>query len=137
MAWTLGVRDVPDLAPHGRWRPAWATARCCWNAGLAFGRSHPDAIPSLRAAVDAACLALGRDTATLARTVAIRVALPGRAESARFPGEEPLRGTPDQIAESLRAFARAGVDEVQVWLAPNSLAGIETFAPVPERLDRG
>lgn len=99
-------------------------------------RSHPDAIPPLRDAVDAACLAQGRDPATLARTVAIRVAVLGGTVSIQSPNEEPLRGTPDEIAESLRGFARAGIDEVQVWLAPNSLAAIEAFAPVLERLDR-
>lgn len=107
-----------------------------WNAWLAFGRSHPDTIPPLREAVDAACLAHGRDPATLARTVAIRVALLGRTVSVQAPGEAPLRGTPDEIAEAFRAFAGAGIDEVQVWLAPNSLAGIEAFAPVLERLDQ-
>jgi probable F420-dependent oxidoreductase len=107
-----------------------------WNAGLAFERSHPDRIPSLRDAVDAACRARGRDPATLGRTVAIRVAVPGQTVSIRFPGEEPLRGTPDEIAEALRGFAREGIDEVQVWLAPNGPAAVEAFAPVLERLDR-
>ncbi|MBA2521489.1 MAG: LLM class flavin-dependent oxidoreductase [Chloroflexia bacterium] len=106
-----------------------------WNAGLAFERSHPDRIPPLRAAVDAACLAHGRDPATLARTVTIRVALLGRTVSIQSPGEEQLRGTPEAIAEAFRAFARAGIDEAQVWLAPNSLAQIEAFSPVLALLD--
>jgi hypothetical protein len=36
-----------------------------------------------------------------------------------------------------RGYAAAGIDHVQVLLAPNTLAGIEAFAPVLERLDRG
>ena len=107
-----------------------------WNAGLAFERSHPDRIPPLREAVDGACLAYDRDPSTLGRTVAIKVALLDRAATSQAPGEEPLRGTPDEMAESLRGFARAGIGEVQVLLAPNSLAGIEAFAPVLERLDQ-
>ena len=54
----------------------------------------------------------------------------------QIPGQEPLQGAPDDIAEALQAFAREGIDEVQVWLAPNNPAAIEAFAPVLERLDR-
>ena len=107
-----------------------------WNAGLAFERSHPDRIPPLREAVDAVCLAQGRDPATLARTATIRAALRGRTVSIQTPGEEPLRGALAEIAEALRAFSRAGIDEVQLWLAPNTPAEIEAFAPVLELLDR-
>jgi len=109
-----------------------------WNAGLAFEQSHPDQIPPLREAVDAACLAQGRDPATLAlaRTVTIQAALRGRTVSIQTPDEEPLLGTPDEIAEALRAFANAGIDEVQIWLARTPPAEIEAFASVLERLDR-
>jgi alkanesulfonate monooxygenase SsuD/methylene tetrahydromethanopterin reductase-like flavin-dependent oxidoreductase (luciferase family) len=105
-----------------------------WNGWLTDGRSHPDAVPPLRAAVDAACAAVGRDPATLGRTVAVRAMLLGRAA---FPGEEPLSGTPAELAESLRAFPREGIAQVQVWPIPNTLAGVEAFAPVLELLDRG
>jgi hypothetical protein len=37
----------------------------------------------------------------------------------------------------LRAHAEAGLSHVQVWLEPNTPAGIESFAPVLEQLDRG
>jgi len=48
----------------------------------------------------------------------------------------PVSGSPQEIADTLRAFAHAGVGHVQVWLDPYSLAGIEAFAPVLELLDR-
>ena len=109
-----------------------------WNAGLAFARSHPERRNPLRVAVDAACLAQGRDPATLAlaRTVTIQAALRGRTVSIQTPDEEPLLGTPDEIAEALRAFANAGIDEEQIWLARTPPAEIEAFASVLERLDR-
>ena len=69
------------------------------------------------------------------RTVTVRVASLDRTSSLLSPGEEPLRGTPAELAEAFRAFARMGIDEVQVWLAPNSLAEIEAFAPVLDLLD--
>jgi len=39
------------------------------------------------------------------------------------------------VAESLLGFAREGISHLQVWLAPNTLAGVEAFAPVLELLD--
>jgi hypothetical protein len=50
---------------------------------------------------------------------------------------EPLRGTPEEIAEALHGFAREGIAEVQVVHAPNSVQGIEAFAPVLAALDKG
>lgn len=42
---------------------------------------------------------------------------------------KPLTGSSEEIAAGLRAFARAGVARVQLWLAPSTLAGIDAFAP--------
>jgi alkanesulfonate monooxygenase SsuD/methylene tetrahydromethanopterin reductase-like flavin-dependent oxidoreductase (luciferase family) len=112
-----------------------------WNAWLTWGRSWPDAVPPLREKVDAACVAVGRDPATLERSVAILVAAPGaeaRVVSTSPTGAgEPLRGTPEEIAGALRGFAREGIAEVQVVHAPNTVRGIEAFAPVLEALDGG
>ena len=41
------------------------------------------------------------------------------------------------MAETLRAFAREGISHVQLVLDPITLASLEEFAPVLERLDRG
>ena len=107
-----------------------------WNAWLVWGDSAPTAVPPLRAAVDAACLEVGRDPATLQRTVCVRVDLPGREGR---PGSKvkPLTGSPEELAEAFHAFAREGISHVQVVLNPNSIAGIEEFAPVLSLLDRG
>ena len=40
-------------------------------------------------------------------------------------------------ADTLRAFAAAGISHVQLWLTPTSRAGVEAFAPVLELLDKG
>jgi alkanesulfonate monooxygenase SsuD/methylene tetrahydromethanopterin reductase-like flavin-dependent oxidoreductase (luciferase family) len=48
-----------------------------------------------------------------------------------------VSGTPDQIAEELRAYAREGIGEVQVVLDPITLASLDEFAAVLEVLDRG
>ena len=106
-----------------------------WNEWLVFWRSWPDAVPPLRAKVDAACVAAGRDPTTLGRTVAPLVNLPGAGPTA--PGEEPLVGSPEELAEAFRAFAREGIDHLQVLMNPNTEAALEALALTLERLDRG
>ncbi len=46
-----------------------------------------------------------------------------------------LAGSPEELAEAFRGDAREGVGHVQVVLDPNTLAGIEAFAPVLALLD--
>lgn len=112
-----------------------------WNA---FHVNRPDMVAPMRQAVDAACAKAGRDPATLQRTVTTIVDLPGckttpvdNAWTRVVASVSPARGTPDELAEMLRGYARAGVDHIQVWLEPYSMAAIDAFATVLERLDRG
>jgi alkanesulfonate monooxygenase SsuD/methylene tetrahydromethanopterin reductase-like flavin-dependent oxidoreductase (luciferase family) len=104
-----------------------------WNGWVAGGRSHPDAVPPLREAVDAACRAVGRDPATLGRTLTIGVAFGGRT----IWGGEPVTGSPEEIAATFRGFAREGIDQVQVWLNPMTAEGVEQLGAVLALLARG
>lgn len=105
-----------------------------WNAWLSWADNSPAAIAPLRDVVDAACLETGRDPASLARSVSVQIDYPG-ARPNRDVAARPLTGDPDTLAAALRGFAREGIDHVQVVLNPNTLASIERFAPVLERLD--
>jgi alkanesulfonate monooxygenase SsuD/methylene tetrahydromethanopterin reductase-like flavin-dependent oxidoreductase (luciferase family) len=112
-----------------------------WNAWYdAFG-NRPAGIPPLRDAVDAACRAAGRAPASVERTVAVHVRLPGGA--GRTTGDAgvaetpPVTGTPDEIAATLRAFAGEGIAHVQLVVDPITLASLDALAPVLELLDRG
>ena len=99
-----------------------------------FAPFSVEELAAWQAKVDAACEAVGRDPGTLARSAAVYVDLPNA------PGREgwgALAGPPEAVAEGLRAYARAGVGHVQLWLEPGTAAGIEAFAPVLELLDRG
>ncbi len=49
----------------------------------------------------------------------------------------PATGSPEELAELLRGYAREGITHVQVWLDPSTVAGVEAFAPVLDLLDRG
>src|SRR5438552_8619739 len=80
-----------------------------WNV---WYKPAEELIP-LREAVDAACREAGRDPATLPRTATVRVNLLGR--TGRQGGTiDPLAGSPEQLAEGLRAYARARISHVQI-----------------------
>ncbi len=108
-----------------------------WNAD--FGTT-PASIRPANGAVDAACLAAGRDPATLGRSASVLVVVAGHARpgdhwAADVHAGRALSGSADELAAALRAYADAGIGHVQVWLDPNTVAGAEAFAPVLALLD--
>jgi alkanesulfonate monooxygenase SsuD/methylene tetrahydromethanopterin reductase-like flavin-dependent oxidoreductase (luciferase family) len=112
-----------------------------WNSWFADTGNSPDGVAPLRDRVDAACRDVGRDPAQIARTVAILVRLTGG--KGRFQGDtvrempQPLAGSADEIAAGLRAYAAAGIAEVQLVLDPVTPAALDELGPVLEALDRG
>jgi len=98
-----------------------------------FGDTAHAELESWQARTDSACASVGRDPATLERKVAISIDLPNAPSSIRQPN---LTGSPEELAESLRAIAADGFTHIQVWLEPGTIAGIEAFAPTLELLDR-
>ena len=46
-----------------------------------------------------------------------------------------LSGSSEELAVALQAYAAAGIDHVQVWLDPNTIAGVKAFAPVLKVMD--
>ncbi|HEX3722909.1 MAG TPA: LLM class flavin-dependent oxidoreductase [Nitrolancea sp.] len=106
-----------------------------WNRWLVYSRSHPDQIPAAREKVDAACLAAGRDPSTLERTASVQIDLKGTQDPQA--GKQSLIGTPEEMAETIRAFAAEGISHLQIMLRPNVPEAIEKLAAVLEILDRG
>ncbi|MEA2513919.1 MAG: hypothetical protein QOJ59_3406 [Thermomicrobiales bacterium] len=111
-----------------------------WNAWYGDFGNDPAALAPLLAKVDAACFAAGRQPSEVTRSVAILVGMTGSTgRAAADPAERaiaPWKGTPEELAEHLRAFARAGIGHVQLVLDPITIEAIEEFAPVLEILDR-
>jgi probable F420-dependent oxidoreductase len=100
-----------------------------WNGGLRTVAETRDAL----AAVDAACSAVGRDPATLERSVEILVR--PAAAPADLPSEErELRGSPEAIGAALDTYRELGIAELQVQLRPNNASGVEAFGRVIETL---
>jgi alkanesulfonate monooxygenase SsuD/methylene tetrahydromethanopterin reductase-like flavin-dependent oxidoreductase (luciferase family) len=95
-----------------------------WNVG------HAHALPPLLAAVDSACAKVGRDSATLARTATVVVALDGPMTS--LPGA--ITGSDAEIAAELDAFSARGIDGVQAFLFPTEGRSLERFGRVIEEL---
>ena len=90
--------------------------------------------------VDMACLDVGRDPAEIERTVAVFVRLPdgaGRVQGEYTQDEAtPLEGSPVEMAEALRAYAREGIGHVQLVVDPITAASIRALAAVLAELDR-
>ena len=112
-----------------------------WNSWFLDIGNRPEGIAPLRAKVDRAARAAGRDPAQIARTVAVLVRLSGgtgRQQGDYAQGDtRPVTGTSEELAQTLRAFAREGIGHVQLVLDPITLGSLEEFAPVLELLDRG
>jgi len=110
-----------------------------WNGWLAFDDNRPSAVSPHRDALDAACREVGRDPASLGRSVGVAVAM-SDAPFRYGPFDLfdiALRGSPDEIVSTLNAFADEGIDHVMIYAFPLTPTGVEAFAPVLERLDAG
>ena len=109
-----------------------------WNAWYADFGNRPEGIAPLRDRVDAACREAGRDPAEVERTVAILVGLTGgggRVQGDRLNRRyQAARGTSDELAELLRAYAREGISHIQLVLDPITRASIEEVAQVLDLL---
>ena len=116
-----------------------------WNTWYADTDNTPAGVAPLRAIVDEACRDVGRDPAEIERTVAVQVRLPGG--TGRTMGDTttsrriaPLEGSPERMADELRAYAARGDRRRSSWSSTRSTApSIERFAPVLPlvELDRG
>jgi alkanesulfonate monooxygenase SsuD/methylene tetrahydromethanopterin reductase-like flavin-dependent oxidoreductase (luciferase family) len=93
-----------------------------------------DEVRDYETRLNAACQEVGRDPASLERSVSILVDAPGAPDRVR-EHKTPWRLTPAQCAEHLRGYAAAGIQHVQLVLSPNTLAGIDYVAETLEYLD--
>lgn len=105
-----------------------------WNVWFSHTGNSLEGLEKVLADVDRACEAVGRDPRSLERTAAIVMEVGPHGPSSMEPPF--IAGTPEELADSLRAHAARGLDHVQVWLEPATPAGVEAFRPVLAALDR-
>ena len=86
------------------------------------------------AALEAACVEVGRDPATIGRSAGIAVEPTSFTGAAEALGT-PIRGSAEEIADGFRVLRAGGFTQVEVMLWPPTLAALEALAPVIELLD--
>jgi alkanesulfonate monooxygenase SsuD/methylene tetrahydromethanopterin reductase-like flavin-dependent oxidoreductase (luciferase family) len=88
------------------------------------------------ATLEAACLDVGRDPATIGRSAGI-VIEPTSMTGAADVLAAPVRGSAEEIADALRAFGAGGLTQLELLLWPRTLSALDAMAPVLEVLDAG
>lgn len=128
MVGSMGPRMLAITLPHvGMWN--------AWHHD--YGNTH-DGLADLLATIDRACEQVGRDSATLIRTVCPLVQMTGGAGRSSGSGEivPPVDGTdPALLAEELVAYAEMGVTHVQLVLDPITVDSIAELEPALRLLD--
>jgi alkanesulfonate monooxygenase SsuD/methylene tetrahydromethanopterin reductase-like flavin-dependent oxidoreductase (luciferase family) len=81
------------------------------------------------AALEAACLEVGRDPATIGRSAGVVVEPTSVTGAADVIGV-PIRGSAAEIADGLRSFHVAGFDHLEIVLWPATLQALDAMGPV-------
>jgi alkanesulfonate monooxygenase SsuD/methylene tetrahydromethanopterin reductase-like flavin-dependent oxidoreductase (luciferase family) len=129
MVGSIGERMLGITLPHV----------AAWNAWFTWFGNTPEGYRPMRDQVDAACRAVGRDPAEVARSLALFVAFPGahggQPGGLSEPEVDPIDGEPSAVAAALRAFAAEGVAHVQLVLDPITVDTIMALEPALAMLD--
>ena len=96
-------------------------------------RAHVDEVAPRLAALDAICAELGRDPASIDRSVGIVV---NPLEPA---GSKPhaISGSAAEIADQLEPFRATGFTRVELMVTPGTLEAFDALAPVVELVEQG
>jgi alkanesulfonate monooxygenase SsuD/methylene tetrahydromethanopterin reductase-like flavin-dependent oxidoreductase (luciferase family) len=86
------------------------------------------------AALEAACVEVGRDPAAIGKSAGIVVEPTAFTGSAEVIGR-PVRGSAEEIADAFRAFSAAGFTHLELLVWPPTPAALDAMAPVFELLN--
>jgi alkanesulfonate monooxygenase SsuD/methylene tetrahydromethanopterin reductase-like flavin-dependent oxidoreductase (luciferase family) len=89
--------------------------------------------PRLRA-LEAACVAVGRDPTSIGKSAGIVVEPTSITGAAAVIGT-PIQGSAAQIADGLRGFGTAGFTNLELVVWPPTLAALDAMVPVLGQLD--
>jgi probable F420-dependent oxidoreductase len=95
-----------------------------WDGGSGGLEKSKEAVSKM----DEACRAVGRDPATIARSLeaVVRTIPDGNAA----PNEKELRGSPEEVAATLLRYADLGIQHLVFTIEPQTLEGVRAFAPI-------
>jgi alkanesulfonate monooxygenase SsuD/methylene tetrahydromethanopterin reductase-like flavin-dependent oxidoreductase (luciferase family) len=105
-----------------------------WS-GYATESSLPSAFEPMLHALDEACADVGRDPASLGRSIGVVVEPTDESGAEAADMGVPIRGTAAEIADTFRAFAGMGVTRLEVMLWPVTGPVVEAMAPVLAAVD--
>jgi probable F420-dependent oxidoreductase len=107
-----------------------------WNTWFDLSGNTAAGFAAESAKVDAAARRAGRDPREIERSACVIVVLDPPADERMIPDDiEPIRGTPDQIAGSLRELSDASADEAIIVVDPIDEASIRRLGAVLALLD--
>jgi alkanesulfonate monooxygenase SsuD/methylene tetrahydromethanopterin reductase-like flavin-dependent oxidoreductase (luciferase family) len=78
-------------------------------------------------AIETACAEVGRDPTTIGRSAGVDV---HPLEAAPDANGAWIGGSPEQMADQLRAFRDGGYTQIALFPAPSTIAALEAIAPV-------
>ncbi|OGO54209.1 MAG: hypothetical protein A2Z32_01270 [Chloroflexi bacterium RBG_16_69_14] len=122
----LGARGPKMLRIAAEHADIWS-----WYAG---DTSDPEQFVPMLADLDRACEEIGRDPASIGRSVGIVVEPTDRSGAAEHGMGVPIRGSAEEIAAALASFATIGITRIETMLWPGDLASVEAMGPVLDAL---
>ncbi|MEW5990256.1 MAG: LLM class flavin-dependent oxidoreductase [Chloroflexota bacterium] len=93
-------------------------------------RAHVDEVAPRLISLDAICAEVGRDPASIGRSVGVSV----RPLEPAGASPDVLSGSADEIADAIRTFRAAGFSQLEIMVGPGTMAALEALNPVVERL---
>jgi alkanesulfonate monooxygenase SsuD/methylene tetrahydromethanopterin reductase-like flavin-dependent oxidoreductase (luciferase family) len=97
-------------------------------------RSDVEELRPRIAALDAACVEVGRDPATIGRSAGVEVAPLATSGASDVP-KGAITGSAEEIADAFRSFHGAGFTQVEFMLSPQTSDALDAMVPVLELLD--
>jgi probable F420-dependent oxidoreductase len=104
-----------------------------WNTAW-FGTV--DGVAESRAALEQACVAVGRDPATVEVTVGVTVVFPEDGQEPPAP-DKALSGDTEALVRELRRYEQAGIAHLICSVAPRTEAALERFAEAVRQVRAG
>jgi len=93
-------------------------------------RASVDEVAPRLASMEAICTELGRDPASIGRSVGVSV----RPLEAAGLAPSVISGSSEEIADAIREFRDAGFTQVEIMFGPGNMAALEALAPVVEAI---